>query len=134
MGKDIAKFVTDLKCCIYCSRRGKKHPKDNEDELHTKFPQIIILKSFTKSTGRIECKCEECGYVWQHNPYSLFKSKGCPKCKNDNADIGNTLLPIFRIKSGHKVLIDFIFTHFLNSQCIFSTKSFTFVFLCKKAA
>ena len=67
--------------CIYCSRRGKKHPKDYENELHAKFPKIKILKSFTKSSERIECKCEECGYVWQPYPYSLLKSRGCPKCK-----------------------------------------------------
>ena len=67
--------------CIYCSRRGKKHPKDYEDELHTKFPKIKILRPFTKSSERIECKCEECGYVWQPYPYSLLKSKGCPNCK-----------------------------------------------------
>lgn len=67
--------------CIYCSRRGKKHPKDYENELHAKFPKIKILKSFTKSCERIECKCEECGYVWQPYPYSLLKSRGCPKCK-----------------------------------------------------
>lgn len=67
--------------CIYCCRRGKKHLKDYEDELHAKFPKIKILKPFSKSSERIECICEECGYIWQPYPYSLLKSKGCPKCK-----------------------------------------------------
>ena len=67
--------------CVFCSRRGKKHPKDYEDELRVKFPKIKILKPFSKSNERIECKCEVCGYVWQPYPYSLLKSKGCPKCK-----------------------------------------------------
>lgn len=66
--------------CIYCSRRGKKHPKDYEEELHEKFPQIKILKPFSKSNERIECQCEICGYVWRPYPYSLLKGKGCPKC------------------------------------------------------
>lgn len=68
--------------CIFCSSKGKKHPKDYEDELHAKFPQIKILKPFTKSNERIECQCEICGHIWQPYPYSLLKSKGCPKCKN----------------------------------------------------
>ncbi|MCD7710871.1 MAG: hypothetical protein LUI04_05950 [Porphyromonadaceae bacterium] len=67
--------------CIYCSRRGKKHPKDYEDELHAKFPQIKILKPFLKSSERIECQCEKCGYIWQPYPYQLLKSTGCPNCK-----------------------------------------------------
>lgn len=67
--------------CIYCSSKGKKHPKDYEDELRVKFPKIKILKPFSKSNERIECKCEVCGYVWQPYPYPLLNSKGCPKCK-----------------------------------------------------
>lgn len=68
--------------CVYCAGKGgKKHPKDYEDELYAKFPKIKILKPFSKSNERIECKCEVCGYVWQPYPYSLLKSKGCPKCK-----------------------------------------------------
>ena len=67
--------------CIYCSPKGKKHPKDYEDELFARFPQIKILKPFTKSSERIECMCEECGYIWQQYPYTLLKGKGCPKCE-----------------------------------------------------
>lgn len=67
--------------CVYCSSRGKKHPKDYEDELHAKFPNITILKPFSKSKERIECKCEDCGYVWQPYPYSLLKNQGCPQCR-----------------------------------------------------
>ncbi|MCD8287888.1 MAG: hypothetical protein LUC18_03480 [Porphyromonadaceae bacterium] len=67
--------------CIYCKRRGKKHPKDYEDELHAIFPQIKILEPFSKSNERIECQCEKCGYIWQPYPYILLKSKGCPNCK-----------------------------------------------------
>lgn len=66
--------------CIYCSSKGKKHPKDYESDLHAKFPYIKILKPFSKSKKRIECQCEICGYVWQPYPYSLLRSKGCPKC------------------------------------------------------
>lgn len=68
--------------CIYCSPKGKKHPKDYEDELHRIFPNIKILKPFSKSNERIECQCKKCGYIWNPYPYSLLKSKGCPNCKN----------------------------------------------------
>lgn len=68
--------------CLYCSRKGKKHPKDYEDELHRIFPNIKILKPFSKSNERIECQCEKCGHIWNPYPYSLLKSKGCPNCKN----------------------------------------------------
>lgn len=68
--------------CIYCNRRGKKHPKDYEDELHKKFPLIKILRPFTKSSERIECLCEICGHIWNPYPYILLKSIGCPNCQN----------------------------------------------------
>lgn len=67
--------------CVFCSRRGKKHPKDYEDELHIRFPHIKILKPFSKSSERIECQCEICGFVWKPYPYPLLKSKGCPNCR-----------------------------------------------------
>lgn len=68
--------------CIYCNKRGKKHPKDYEDELHKKFPLIKILRPFTKSSERIECLCEICGHIWNPYPYILLKSIGCPNCQN----------------------------------------------------
>ena len=75
-------FFTLAVGCLYCSRKGKKHPKDYEDELHRIFPNIKILKPFSKSNERIECQCEKCGHIWNPYPYSLLKSKGCPNCKN----------------------------------------------------
>lgn len=65
--------------CAYCHLQ-KKHPKDFEDELHTRFPNIVIIKPFQKSSERIECKCSICGYKWNPYPYTLLKSSGCPKC------------------------------------------------------
>lgn len=67
--------------CSYCSG-NKKHPKDYEDELHDKHPNITILKPFRKTSERIECQCDVCKYIWNPLPYNLLKSKGCPKCKN----------------------------------------------------
>ena len=67
--------------CIFCSPRGKKHPKDFEDELKKIHPEIQLLKSYVKSNERIECKCKKCGYEWSPFPYHLIKGKGCPKCK-----------------------------------------------------
>lgn len=66
--------------CVYCARRGKKHPKDYENELFIQHPYIKLLKPFTKTSVRVECKCEICGHTWMPFPYNLIKSKGCPKC------------------------------------------------------
>lgn len=66
--------------CIYCSRRGKKHPKDYENELRSIHPHIKLLKPFIKTSTRVECECEICGYVWSPFPYNLLKGKGCPHC------------------------------------------------------
>jgi hypothetical protein len=65
--------------CPYCSG-NKKHPKDYENELKEKFPNISIIESFKKSSIRIKCKCNSCGHIWEPYPYILLKSKGCPEC------------------------------------------------------
>lgn len=67
--------------CVYCQRYGKKHPKDFEDEVHTKFAYIKLLTQFTRMADNIECKCEVCGHVWRPTGNSLMKGKGCPKCR-----------------------------------------------------
>lgn len=67
--------------CIYCSRHGKKHPKDYEDELKAKHPNIKLLKPFVKTSIRVECQCELCGHIWTPFPYQLLKGKGCPICR-----------------------------------------------------
>ena len=66
--------------CPYCSG-NKKHPKDYENELKEKFPNISIIEPFKKSSIRIKCKCDFCGHIWEPYPYILLKSKGCPNCK-----------------------------------------------------
>lgn len=65
--------------CVYCNR-GKKHPKDYEEEVTNLFPYITIIKPFEKSSIKISCKCNICGYTWNPYPYGLLRSKGCPKC------------------------------------------------------
>ncbi|WP_300634099.1 zinc-ribbon domain-containing protein [uncultured Duncaniella sp.] len=60
--------------CVYCARRGKKHPKDYENELFIQHPYIKLLKPFTKTSVRVECKCEICGHTWMPFPYNLIKS------------------------------------------------------------
>ncbi len=67
--------------CKYCSRRGKKHPKDYEDELKIKHPTITLLSPFIISKERVRCQCNICGYIWNPYPYNLLKGKGCPKCR-----------------------------------------------------
>lgn len=66
--------------CQYCSG-NKKHPKDYELELKQIHPNIKIIKPFIKSSVRIDCECIKCGHKWSPYPYSLLKSKGCPKCR-----------------------------------------------------
>lgn len=66
--------------CPYCSG-NKKHPKDYELTLKQTHPNIKIIKPFLKSNVRIDCECTMCGHKWSPFPYSLLKSKGCPKCK-----------------------------------------------------
>ena len=65
--------------CIYCNG-GKKHPKDFEEEVNRLFPYITVIQSFKKSSVKITCECNICGYTWQPYPYGLLKSKGCPNC------------------------------------------------------
>lgn len=67
--------------CVYCSRWGKKHPKDFEDEVHSKFPYIEIISTFTKMSDKVTCKCSVCGHIWSPNGNNLIKGKGCPKCR-----------------------------------------------------
>ena len=66
--------------CQYCSG-NKRHPKDYELELKQIHPNIKIIKPFIKSSVRIDCECIKCGHKWSPYPYSLLKSKGCPKCR-----------------------------------------------------
>lgn len=49
--------------CIYCSQRGKKHPKDYEDELKAKHPNIKLLSQFSQTKERVMCRGEVCGYA-----------------------------------------------------------------------
>lgn len=67
--------------CVYCSRYGKKHPKDYEDELRINHPHIKLLKPFVKTQERVTCKCEVCGHIWSPFPYNLLKGRGCPLCQ-----------------------------------------------------
>lgn len=67
--------------CIYCSSKGKKHPKDFEEELRAKFPNIKLLKPFIKASERVKCQCEICGYIWTPFPSNILRGRGCPKCK-----------------------------------------------------
>jgi hypothetical protein len=74
--------------CPYCSG-NKKHPKDYEQEVKQKFPNISILEPFKNGKIRIKCKCEICGNIWESFPNKLLKSKGCPICKNSTDSINN---------------------------------------------
>lgn len=49
-------------------------------ELYNKFPNIELLSEYKKSSEKIECRCNICGYVWTPYPHHLLKGKGCPAC------------------------------------------------------
>lgn len=67
--------------CPECSGNKKSHDTYLK-EVQTKFPTISLLDKYQKSSIKVTCKCNMCGYIWQAFPYNLLKSKGCKQCLN----------------------------------------------------
>ncbi len=67
--------------CPECSG-NKKSPLTYKKELQKRFSNIELISDYQKSSERVMCKCNICGYIWSPFPYNLSRSKGCPKCHN----------------------------------------------------
>lgn len=67
--------------CQYCSGRKKSHHAF-ATQLKEKFPNIELLSKYIQTDIRIECKCNNCGQIWNPFPNNLLKT-GCSKCKKN---------------------------------------------------
>lgn len=71
--------------CPACSHR-KQNWRDNEKflkDLHDRFPNIIVLEEFHKSSDVLTFHCCDCEYEWRTAANVLLNMKGyhgCPKC------------------------------------------------------
>lgn len=74
--------------CPECSGNIKTH-KTYSNEVFQKFPNIVLLSEYKKSSTRVDCKCKECGYEWSPFPYNLLKGKGCPECYKKRGIVSN---------------------------------------------
>lgn len=43
-------------------------------------PTLTIMSSYSNLQGKIQVKCDICGYVWETSPSSLLKGAGCVSC------------------------------------------------------
>ena len=65
--------------CPECSGNIKSS-KTYEKEVVEKFPNIKLLSNYEKSSVKVNCQCQICGYEWTPFPYNLLKGKGCLEC------------------------------------------------------
>lgn len=49
-------------------------------DLERKNPNIIILGEYHGSSIPIQCRCPDCGLVWESRPNNLLHGYGCPDC------------------------------------------------------
>lgn len=73
--------------CPACAKRERSKyrqytPESFKEKLYQINPNVELLSSFTKSTERIEVKCNRCGKIWFPKAFSLLQGHGCPNCSH----------------------------------------------------
>lgn len=78
--------------CPECANQSKREryakPHSQFVEEMTKVnPNIKILGNYINKRTKIQCKCLQCGYVWDVLPNNLLQGYGCPVCKKSKGEI-----------------------------------------------
>ena len=118
--------------CPACAKRERSKyrqytPESFKEKLYQINPNVELLSSFTKSTERIEVKCNRCGKIWFPKAFSLLQGHGCPNCshiigaKNNSGITGLRSYDTFieelaQIDNTIEVVGEYINTH-TNIEC-----------------
>jgi len=100
----------ECKSEIISKKRTKSHEQFIE-EMSSINPTVTILGTYQKSTKRVACICNNCGFQWEGLPSLLLKGTGCPNCsktkqysilaKTHEAYNGETVYDFSPPKSNH---------------------------------
>ncbi len=71
-----------------CPKCAQKERTIRQTKSHSEFvsevlkinPHITITGQYINSHEKIECRCNNCGYIWQPLAWDLIHGTGCPQC------------------------------------------------------
>lgn len=67
------------------SRRKSLSPTRILERIHSYQPNINVITPISKTSQKVQCICEICGYKWKTSVQSLLAKHGCPKCAHIKA-------------------------------------------------
>ena len=66
--------------CALCAKNKKGTTESFIDRMKILNPSIEIIGTYINNSTPIQCRCGNCGNVWENNPQHLLRGQGCPRC------------------------------------------------------
>lgn len=76
------------KCAyVIVGNKNRRTHYDFISKLSNINPKVQVLSNYINNNTKLECKCLNCGHIWNAAPKTLLLGKGCPICNSSKGEL-----------------------------------------------